>query len=105
MSDQMRISGDRSLRTADDPYQTPVVEDVNCTMSIYSLRVPDTQLIRYHLTYQITLNALQGLLKFLYTDNHAASAVSEVLDPGLTGNMKRIGLISISPMQPLVDES
>lgn len=104
MNGQIRIHGDISLLPADDPYATPVVEDVNCIMSVTSQRTR-TQSIPYRLTYEITLNALQGLNKFLYTDNHAASAVTEVLDPGLTGSMRRIGVISISPVQALVNES
>ncbi|KAF6230881.1 hypothetical protein HO173_010997 [Letharia columbiana] len=104
MNAQIRIHGDISLLPADDPYATPVIEGVNCIMSVTSQRTR-TQSIPYRLTYEITLNALQGLNKFLYTDNHAASAVTEVLDPGLTGSMRRIGVISISPVQVLVNES
>ena len=33
------------------------------------------------------------------TDDHAASAVSEVVDPGLTGSMVRVGLIIFSPYE------
>ena len=104
MVDRKHALGDRSLLPADDPYGTPFDEDVNCTLSVYSQRTR-TQSIPYHLTYQIALNALQGLFTFLYTNNHAASAVSEIIDPGLTGSMRRIGLISISPRQGSVDES
>lgn len=104
MFNRKHAIGDRSLLPADDPYGTPFIEGVNCTISIYSQRTR-TQSIPYRLTYQISLNALEGLFTFLYTDNHAASAVSEIIDPGLTGSMRRIGLISISPRQGSVDES
>ena len=99
MESQLYRYGDRSLLPADDPYITPVVEGVDCTMRISSQRVPQTGVIPNHLTYQITVNALEGLYDFLYRDNHAASAVTEVLDPGLTGSMIRVGLISINPME------
>lgn len=98
MDEQLDIYGDRALLDTDDPYNTPVVADMNCTIEIHSQRTR-TGLIPNHLTYQITLNALRGLFLFLYTDNHAASAVTEVFDPGLTGTMSRIGLISISPYE------
>ena len=98
MSGQLAAYGDGPLLPADDPYNTPVVEGETCTLSIDSQRVPHTQIIPNHLTYQIALNALQGLFGFLYTDNHPGSAVSEISDPGLTGNFKRIGLVGISPM-------
>lgn len=98
MNDQLGIYSDRDLLPADDPYNTPVVADMNCTIRISSQRTR-TDFIPNHLTYQITLNALRGLFLFLYTDDHTASAVSEVIDPGLTGSMIRIGLISISPYE------
>lgn len=105
MSDQLQIYGDRSLLAGDDPYFTPEVEGVNCELKISSRRVPQTQAIPNRLTYQIALNALQGLLTFLYTENHAVSAVSEILDPGLTGSMRRIGVVSINPLEGSTDES
>lgn len=98
MTDQVLIYGDISLLSADDPYNTPVVEGANCKMDIYSQRTPGTQFIPNRLTYQITLNALQGLFQFLYTEYHAVSAVSEILDPGLTGSMIRVGVIRIEPI-------
>ena len=49
------------------------------------------------MTYQTVLNALMGLSGFLIRDNHAGVAVAEVIDPGLTASMIRIGLISINP--------
>ena len=104
MFNRKQALGDRSLLPADDPYGTPFDEGVNCAISVYSQRTR-TQSIPYRLTYQISLNALQGLFTFLYTNNHAASAVSEIIDPGLTGSMRRIGLISISPRHGSVDES
>ena len=102
MTDQIHALGDRTLLPTDDPYTSPA--DVDCTMSIYTLRtrVAPTP---HHLTYQITLNALEGLFQFLYTDGHYASAVTEIADPGLTGTFQGIGLISISPTQRSVDES
>lgn len=105
MSDQLHNYGDKPLLASDDPYFTPLVEGVNCELKIYSQRVPRTQVIPNHLTYQIALNALQGLFTFLYTENHAVSAVSEILDPGLTASMIRVGVISISPLEGAVDES
>ena len=104
MTDQIHALGDRNLLSADDPYTSPVVENVNCTMSIYSLKSRSQPQV-HHLTYQITLNALEGLFQFLYTDGHYASAVTEVADPGLTGTFQGIGLLSISPIQGSVDES
>lgn len=98
MNDQLDIYGDRALLPADDPYNTPMIEDMNCTIRINSQRTR-TAFIPNHLTYQISLNALRGLFLFLYTDDHPASAVGEVIDPGLTGSMIRIGLISISPYE------
>lgn len=102
MTDQIRALGDRALLPTDDPYTSPA--DVDCTMSIYTLRTR-TAPTPYHLTYQITLNALEGLFKFLYADGHYASAVTEIADPGLTGTFQGIGLISISPTERSVDES
>lgn len=104
MSNQMRVLGDRSLLPADDPYDTGFIEGVDCTLSVFSQRTR-SQSIPNRLTYQITLNALQGLFTFLYTDGHAASAVSEIIDPGLTGSLRRIGLLNITPMEGSVDES
>ena len=104
MTDQIHTLGDRTLLPTDDPYTSPVVKDVNCTMSIYTLttRARPTP---YHLTYQITLNALEGLFQFLYADGHYASAVTEIADPGLTGTFQGVGLMSISPLQESMDES
>lgn len=100
MTDQLQIYGDdRSLLPDDDPYSTPVIEGVDCKMRIVSQRTPGTQSIPHHLTYRIVLNALQGLFQFLYTEDHAVSAVSEVLDPGLTGSMVRVGVVSIRPVE------
>lgn len=104
MTDQIHALGDRNLLSADDPYTSPVVEDVNCTMSIYSLKSRSQPSV-HHLTYQITLNALEGLFQFLYTDGRYASAVTEIADPGLTGTFQGIGVMSISPIQGSVDES
>ena len=56
-------------------------------------------MIPNHLTYAITLNALEGLFGFLYTEGHFVSAITEVIDPGLTGTMVRVGLISIRPLE------
>ncbi|CAF9907596.1 MAG: hypothetical protein ALECFALPRED_003545 [Alectoria fallacina] len=103
MHDQLQIYGDRALLPRDDPYYTPDVEGADCRLKINSQRNPQTRTVPNRLTYQITLNALQGLFTFLYTDNHAASAVTEVLDPGLTGDMVRIGVVSISPLAGLVN--
>lgn len=96
MSDKINRFGNRALLAIDDPYITPVVEGMNCTLRISSQRVGQTQLIRNHLTYRVALNALRGLHGFLYEGGHAASAVTEVLDPGLTGSMEGIGVISVS---------
>ena len=104
MTDQIHALGDRTLLSADDPYTTPLVKDENCTMSIYSQK-SRLQPNPHHLTYQITLNALQGLFQFLYMDGHYASAVTEIADPGLTGTFEGLGLMSISPIQGSVDES
>lgn len=95
MSEQMYMYGDRTLLPVDDPYNTPLVEGADCTMKTKSQREPETQLIPHRLTYQVTLSALQGMFEFLCTDSHAVSAVSEDLDPGLTGSMTRVGVISI----------
>ena len=103
ISDQLQIYGDRALLPGDDPYYTPEIEGVDCRLKIISQRNPQTRTVPNRLTYQITLNALQGLFKFLYTDNHAASVVSEILDPGLTGSMVRIGVISINPLEGSVN--
>lgn len=97
MTDQMGLYGDIPLQPADDPYNTPVVESVNCRMNIHSQRTAGTPVISYRLTYQITLNALHGLFQYLYTENHPVTAVTEVVDPGLTGTMMRVGVISIEP--------
>ena len=56
-------------------------------------------MIRNHLTYVVTMNALRGLFQFLYEEGHAGSAVTEVADPGLAGSMMGIGVISISPLE------
>ena len=104
MTDQIHALGDRTLLPVDDPYTSPVVENVNCTMSIYTLRTR-SQPNPHQLTYRITLNALEGLFQFLYADGHYASAVTEIADPGLTGTFQGIGLMSISPRQASVDES
>ena len=98
MSSQLQIYGDRSLLASDDPYFTPEIDGVDCELKMSSQRIPQTQAIPNHLTYQIALNALEGLLTFLYTDNHAFSAVSEIVDPSLTGSMRRIGVVSIKPL-------
>ena len=95
MNSQLRIHGNIRLPSDEDPYNTPVVPGKNCQMKIESQRMPMTQRIPYHLTYGITSNALRGLFGFLYTDGHAGSAVTEVIDPGLTGTMEVIGLISL----------
>ena len=76
---------------------------MDCRLKIISQRNPQTRTVPNRLTYQITLNALQGLFTFLYTNHHAASVVSEVLDPGLTGSMVRIGVISINPLEGSVN--
>ena len=97
VDEQLHIHGDRKLVPLDDPYTTPVVQDVNCTLTLNSYRIPGSERIPIHLTYQISVNALQGTFDYLYTDHHPGSAVSQILDPGLTGTMDRIGLLSISP--------
>ncbi len=100
MISQRDIYGaDRILQPADDPYDTPVVPDENCTMRINSRRTPGTEFVPNRLTYQVTLNALKGLYGFLYEGERGGSAVSEVADPGITGSMVSIGLVSISPME------
>lgn len=76
-----------------------MVQGINCTLRISSNRAGQTGVITNHLTYRITLNALGGLYGFLYEGGRAASAVTEVLDPGLTGSMVGIGIISISPLE------
>ena len=98
MASHINVHGDGPLLPADDPYDTPVIEGENCTIEINSQREPGTQIIPNRLTYLITLNALSGLFFFLYTNNHAAAAVSEISDPSLTGSMIRIGLVGISPL-------
>ena len=98
MSDHVDTYGDGILDAVDDPYQTPEMEGVNCTMEIRSQRFGRTAYIPHHMTYQTVLNALTGLFGFLITDAHAGIAVAEVIDPGLTASMIRIGLISINPL-------
>ena len=98
MSDRLNHFGERALLAIDDPYISPVVPGRDCTLRISSNRAGQTGGIRNHLTYRLTLNALRGLFGFLYEDGHAASAVTEVLDPGLTGSMIGVGTISISPL-------
>ena len=98
MSDHVDRYGDGTLYSVDDPYNTPLVEGVNCTMEIRSQRFGRTQYIAHRMTYQVVLNALRGLFGFLYTDDHAGSAVAEVIDPGLTGSMIRVGAISVTPI-------
>ena len=99
MLSQVETHGNARLQAADDPYSTPVVEGMNCTMTINSQRVPGTAVIPNRLTYQVTLNALRGLMEFLFLERHSASAVTEVIDPGVTGSMVRIGLVSIYPRE------
>lgn len=93
------IHGDRPLLPADDPYNTPVVQGKNCTVGIHSYRFPGTEVIVNRLTYEVTVNVLRGLLGFLYSENHAASAVTEVIDPSLTGTMVTVGFATIRPYQ------
>ena len=97
MAFEQRIYGEGPLKPADDPYMTPVIEGKNCHMEIKSQRTPGTGRIIYPMTYQVALNALKGLYMFLYEQRHFGSAVTEVADPGITGDFERIGLVGISP--------
>ena len=96
MDHQMAIYGDGPLQPVDDPYSASVVAGMKCIVEIASLRRRPTQDIPNALTYQTTLNALRGMFGFMVTEDHAVSALVEVVDPGLTGSMIRIGLMSIS---------
>ena len=99
MDNELKNYGNVPLQPADDPYIARVSADVDCTMKVESQRLPGKEFIPEHLTYQVTLNALRGLFGFLYSDGHAGHAVTEVIDPGLTGSMMTIGTITISTIE------
>lgn len=57
--------------------------------------MPGTEEIRHRMTYGVAVNALRGLLGFLYEEGNAVCAISEVADPGLTGSFVRVGVVSV----------
>lgn len=96
IKNQLMLYGNVPLHPADDPYIARVLANKDCTIKVESQRMPGTEFVPEPLTYQVALNALRGLFWFLYLDDHAGHAVTEVIDPGLTGGMMTIGTITIS---------
>lgn len=62
--------------------------------------VPPRRVIRYHLTYGIVENVLQGLWEFLYRGDRLVEAAFEVLDErwGLVG----VGKVTVERPGPWV---
>lgn len=97
MAEALGVSGDGPLRPADDPYNTPDVAGRNCHVQVLSLRVPaGSERIPIHLTYQVVLNAIRGLMDFINA-GHPGNAVAEIYDLSLSEDAK-VGLLGLRPI-------
>lgn len=92
MTNRLNTHGDGPLLPPTfDPYVTPRVAGVNCTVRAYSLDNP------YYLTFQVMVNALRWLYEFLYDGNRAGSVVLSVMDEGVQPGLGKLGVVSVMP--------
>jgi len=95
MEAQAIAHGNIPLLPGDDPYQTPWVPGQNCTFETQSSGTSPHTGVAYHLTYQVNLNAIHGLLTFLNSGRHG-SAAAIIIDPSI--GVEECGTVSVSPI-------
>lgn len=97
MVDQAADHGiNAALLPADDPYSTPLVPGRNCNFDVESSGTDPETGVTYHMTYDITLNAIIGIHNFLDHDR-PGSVAAAVTDP--SAGAEKCGTMGIHPIE------
>lgn len=92
MSNHISAHGDGPmLPPAFDPYETPRVPGINCTVTAKS---SDPS---YHFTFQILENTFVKLHDFLYASHRFGSALVLVADRGVQPDFEWFGVVIVRP--------